>query len=131
MRNTLSRLLSILAVAGLLATAGQAQVAPNDGGPAPAPGIKLTMQDQHVLKENLLKSAATSGAAAEVKLEEGARVPPGVQLQQFPEEIATKIPAIKSHEYFVVNSSIAIVRPQERTIVAVVKATPPEAPQSR
>jgi hypothetical protein len=121
-----------LFLAASLATAVQAQVAPNRGPTQPVPStptVKLTMEDQHVLKENLLKtpkSGATSGAASEsstdqAELERGKQVPASIQLRHFPDEIARKIPQIKSHEYFVADDTIVIVESQKRTIVEVVK----------
>ena len=132
MRHTMPRLFCTLFLAASLATAVQAQVTPNRGPTQPVPStptVKLTMEDQHVLKENLLKapkSGSTSGATSEssngqAELKRGNQVPASVQLRHFPDEIASKIPQIKSHEYFIADHAIVIVESQKRTIVEVVK----------
>ena len=124
MRNTTLRLFCFLAVAAFLATAGHAQVSPDRGPTQPVPStptVKLTMEDQHVLKENLLKGARSDGSAGQAEIERGKKVPPTVRLHRFPDEVASRIPQIKSHEYFVTGQSIVIVEPQQRSIVEVVK----------
>jgi hypothetical protein len=117
------RVLCVLAVTAALASAAHAQSAPNQGVPAATtPSVKLTMEAQHVLKENLLKNAGSEGSAGQAEqLERGKQVPASVQLKRFPDDIASKIPQIKSHEYFIADHSIVIVEPQKRTIVEVVK----------
>jgi hypothetical protein len=121
MRHSTLRLLCSLAVAGLLTTAVHAQPVPNQAVPA-IRTVKLTMEDQHVLKENLLKGAQSEGSAeTSADLERGKKVPASVTLHHFPDDIASKIPQIKSHEYFIANHSIVIVEPQARSIVEIVK----------
>ena len=119
MRNLILRLAFVLVAAVTLLSPLHAQ------SPAPAPSatptIKLTMEDQHVLKENLLKDAASDGSAGGATLERGSKVPASVQLRKFPEEIGSKIAQIKSHEYFIADRSIVIVEPQQRTIAEIVK----------
>ena len=119
----MSRRLFSVATAALLATAAYAQ----SPGPGPTPStpstptVKLTMDDQHVLKENILKSAKSDGSAGQGDLERGKKVPASVQLHRFPDEIGSKIPQIRSHAYFVTDNSIVIVDPQQRMIVEIVK----------
>jgi hypothetical protein len=119
MRNTTSHLLCSLAAAAWLATAAHAQ-APTESEPS-TPTIKLTMDDRHVLKENLLKSAKSEGSAEQTDIERGSRVPASIPLQRFPDDIGSKIPQVRSHVFFVAGQSIVIVEPQQRTIVEVVK----------
>lgn len=124
MQNTISRLLCCFAAVFLLATGVYAQ-SPTQPGPTQpvptTPTVKLTMDDKHVLKENLLKDSQSVGSAGEMEFERGKKVPTSVQLRRFPDQIASKIPSIKSHEYFVADQAIVVVEPQQRTIVEVVK----------
>jgi hypothetical protein len=48
-------------------------------------------------------------------------VPQSVELHDFPQEIAAKVPQIKAHRFFVAGETIVVVRPQERTVVGLVK----------
>lgn len=124
MSNTTSRLFCSLAAAVLLSTAAHAQVAPNKGQTQPVPttpSINLSMDNRHVLKENLLKTTTVKPEAMEVDLEPGKKVPPMVKLHSFPREIARKIPQIKSHEFFISDDAIVVVQTQQRIIVEVVK----------
>jgi hypothetical protein len=108
----------------MLVPAGHAQVAPNRGPMQPVPStpsIKLTMDDQHVLKENLLKNAQSEGSAGQAEIERGKEVPASIQLHRFPDDIAGKIPQIKAHQYFIADNSIVVVETTKRTIVEVIK----------
>jgi hypothetical protein len=106
----------------MLTTAAAAQ-APVPGTPpaASTPGINLTMDDRHVLKEGLLKDTKVKPETAELELEVGRMVPPTVQLHPFPELVASKIPQLKAHRFFIAASALVVVEPTKRTIVEVVK----------
>jgi hypothetical protein len=122
MRTMVSRFLLSLAAAALLATAVYAQVqAPQVPSTPSTPTVNLTMEHKHVLKENLLKAGKVKPEAMQVDLETGKKVPASVQLHAFPDEISSKIPQIKAHEYFIADDAVVIVQAQQRTIVEVVK----------
>jgi hypothetical protein len=123
MRNLMSRIVCSLAVAATLATAAAGQAPPAPGTPpaASTPSINLTMDDRHVLKEGLLKDTKVKPETAELELEVGRIVPPTVQLHPFPELVASKIPQLKAHRFFVAAAAIVVVEPTKRAIVEVVK----------
>lgn len=123
MRNTSMRTVCALAIGAVLATAAAAQSPPAPSTPpvAATPSIKLTMDDRHILKEGLLKDTKVKPETAEVDLEVGRTVPPTVQLHPFPEAVASKIPQLKAHRFFVAAAAIVVVEPTKRAIVEVVK----------
>lgn len=114
MRNVTLRLVLVAAVMVLSPLHAQSPE------PGAAPTIKLTMEDQHILKENLLKDAS-DGSAGGASLERGGKVPASVVLRRFPDEVVSRIAQIRSHEYFIADRSIVIVEPQQRTIADIVK----------
>jgi len=90
--------------------------------PVVAPrGIKLTAEQEHVIKEIVLKDAAVKPVSANVPMGIGDTVPTDVPLQMFPELVTLKVPDVKSHAYFVKNDEVVIVSPQDRKIADVVK----------
>jgi hypothetical protein len=124
MQRIVSCFLLVFAVAAVPAAALQAQVSPNRGPTQQAPATKslqLNMEDQHVLKEILLKETKVQPEGTQVALERGGKVPGEVKLHAFPDVIAKKIPKVKAHAYFIAGDTVVIVDPQQRTIAEVVK----------
>jgi hypothetical protein len=100
----------------------QAQTTPPAQPAAPAsPSLNLTMENQHILKEVLLKDNKIKHEAAQGEPKAGDTVPQSIELHDFPTEIAEKVPQIKSHRFYIAGDMVVIVRPQERKIVGVVK----------
>jgi hypothetical protein len=84
-------------------------------------GLSLTMEDQHVLKEILLKDTKIPHASLQQVPKAGDTVPASVKLQDFPDLIGSKVPKVKAHQFIIVGNSIVIVRPQGRRVADVVK----------
>ena len=97
--------------------------------PAPAPGsspvptrsIKITAEQGYIIKENVVKAPATSGQGDSAKVEIGGKAPSGSSLQEFPELVVEKVPAVKSHKFFVSNGQVVIVEPKDNTIADSIK----------
>jgi hypothetical protein len=120
MRNMLLAVLFALFMPANAMAQGTPTPTSPQGPQTAAPTIRLNMEDQHVLKENLLKAKGNVGSAPN-DLGPGKRLPESVQLRDFPADIASKIPQIKAHKYAIVGDAILIVEPQERKVVEVVK----------
>src|SRR5215469_16106622 len=73
--------------------------------------INLTEENRYIIREIVLKDP-------NVPKEQGARavigdpLPPGVATQPFPAAVAQKIPALRSHRFFVTDQEVVIVDPK-------------------
>lgn len=72
------------------------------------PDVKLTMEQTHVLKEFLLNDASIP-KAGKSDFEVGQKVPADIVPREFPEEVASKVSAVKAHRFFVGGGKIFIV----------------------
>jgi hypothetical protein len=111
-----------IALALLCSPLAYAQTTPPGRPSLPAtPSLNLTMENEHTLKEILLKDSKIKHESDQAELKAGDKVPQSVELHDFPQEIAAKVPQIKAHRFFVAGETIVVVRPQERTVVGLVK----------
>jgi hypothetical protein len=70
--------------------------------------IKLTAEDTHIIKEIVLKEQNFPRTApADYKV--GDEAPAGVSLQSFPQVVAEKISAAKSHKFFLSGDKVVVV----------------------
>ncbi len=83
--------------------------------------INLTEENRYIIREIVLKDP-------NVPKEQGARVsigdapPPGVATQPFPADVAQKIPALRSHRFFVTDQEVVIVDPKSNKVADIVKS---------
>jgi len=77
--------------------------------PEARPTIKLTMDDQHVIKEFTLKAPDVPKASEQADLTVGTTLPAGIPLQPFPDEATKKVPQLKGHQFFVQHDRIFVV----------------------
>jgi hypothetical protein len=122
----MKRLFTIVALgAGLLAGSAIAQSPQTPPGSAPVASrsIKITAEQGYVIKENVLKgtATATSGQSGDSKIEIGDKAPSGAALQDFPDLVVEKVPAVKSHKFLVSNGQVVIVDPKDNTIADIIK----------
>src|SRR5690242_14894201 len=110
----------IVGVAGfaVLGLPAQAQ-APADQPAAVTPSINLTVENRHVIKE-VIKDLHVQSAPDNVALTVGATVPQSV-VHPLPEQVAAKVPQVKSHVFFVKGDKIALVDPKDHKIVEVIE----------
>jgi hypothetical protein len=101
-----------------LGSAVEAQ-APTDQPAAVTRNINLTVENRHVIKE-LVKDLHVQNAPDSVALTVGATVPPSV-VHPLPEQVAVKVPQVKSHVFFVKDDKIALVDPKDNKIVEVIE----------
>jgi hypothetical protein len=82
--------------------------------------INLTAEQRHIIKEIILKEQNVAKADANVPTSVGAVLPAGVVTHSFPEELAEKVPQVKSHVYIVKDNEVIIVNPNDRTVQEVI-----------
>lgn len=121
MRIPSIRLIAIAAMAPLWLSAAYGQTVPGQAPVVATPKLNLTMEDEHTLKEILLKDSKYKHDPAQPALKPGDTVPQSVTLYEFPAMVDQKVPQIKSHRFFIAGDRIVIVRAEERKVVEVVK----------
>jgi hypothetical protein len=112
---------SSAAVAIALVTFGSAvdAQAPTEPPAAATRTINLTVENRHVIKE-VVKDLHVQDAPGNVALTVGATVPQSV-VHPLPEQVAAKVPQVKSHVFFVKDDKIVLVDPKENKIVEVIE----------
>ena len=74
-----------------------------------------------MLKESILKDMQVEQAPAGISTEVGSVVPDTTVLRPLPAIVAEKIPSIRTYRFFVKESTIILVDPQDSTVVEVVE----------
>jgi hypothetical protein len=109
----------------VIGTAAHAQTPP----PAPAPQqelaptsrkLNLTLEQRYTIRE-IIKDKQAPTAPADVQAVVGEPIPEGVTPQPMPSEVASKVPQIKAHRYFVTSQQIVIVDPKDNKVAEVIK----------
>jgi hypothetical protein len=91
---------------------------------APAPRtLNLTAEQEHVIKEIILKDVNVPKAKPDAPETIGDTVPENIDLYPFPPEITEKVSQVKSHKFFVKGDTIILVSPTDRRIADVIKKT--------
>jgi hypothetical protein len=83
--------------------------------------INLTEENRYIIREIVLKdpnAPKEQGARAAI----GDPLPPGVATQPFPADVAQKIPALRSHRFFITGQEVVIVDPKSNKIADIVKS---------
>src|SRR5215210_7055995 len=93
--------------------------APTEQPAAATRSINLTVENRHVIKE-IVKDLHVQSAPGDVTLTVGATVPQSL-VHPLPEQVAAKVPQVKSHVFFVKNDKIVLVDPKENKIVEVIE----------
>lgn len=104
-------------------------VLPNSGrsmaaAPARTERRKVTFSDRDRDREVIRKHAKarpaerhTTGSTARTEIRTGERVPEGVEIEAFPEEVYSESPSLREYRYIHHDSRTYIVEPQERRII--------------
>jgi len=85
---------------------------------APAAKLNLTLEQRHTIRE-LVKDMKVD--AAEVKAEVGDQIPQGITPHPMPNEVAQKVPQVKSHRFILTAEQIVIVDPKDNKVADVIK----------
>ncbi|MBV9627503.1 MAG: DUF1236 domain-containing protein [Xanthobacteraceae bacterium] len=83
--------------------------------------INLTEENRYLIREIVLKDPNVpkeQGPRAAI----GDSLPPGVATQPFPADVAQKIPALRSHRFFVTDQEVVIVDPKSNKVADIVKS---------
>ena len=116
---------TLLIVSALLLAGEPAVVVPGlyaQNAPADTrPSVKLTSEDRHVVKENVLTSPGLKKESADVSISMGATMPANVTAQEFPKLVIEKVPQIKAHRFFVKGDTVVIVDPKDNTIADIIE----------
>jgi hypothetical protein len=75
--------------------------------------IKLTAEDTHTIKEIVLKDSSFPRTAA-ADYQVGDVAPASVSLQTFPQVVAEKISATRSHRFFLSGGKVVVVDTRNR-----------------
>jgi hypothetical protein len=90
-------------------------------GPAPRT-VNLTAEQEFIIREIVLKDLKVPRAGPDAPQTIGDRVPNDIELYPIPPEVATKVPEVKSHTFFVKkDDTIVLVSPSDRLIADVIK----------
>jgi hypothetical protein len=121
LRNEMKIFVSIVAAAVSLTVLGSAieAQAPTEQPAATTRSINLTVENRHVIKE-IVKDLHVQNAPDNVALTVGATVPQSM-VRPLPEQVAVKVPQVKSHVFFVKDDKIVLVDPKENKIVEVIE----------
>lgn len=86
----------------------------------PSPTVKLTAEQDHVIKEIVLKDFNfPKAAAAEYKI--GDAIPGDVALQNFPDIVISKVSPVRAHKFFLSGDKIVVVDPKDNKIADVIE----------
>jgi len=90
---------------------------------APAPRLKLTTEQEYIIREIILKdlNVQNENSAPEAI---GDSVPDDVKLYPLPPEVIQKVPQAQSHQFFVKDDELVLVSSSERRIADVIKKKP-------
>jgi hypothetical protein len=117
----MSKLLPCIAAAAVLwaAPVAFAQTTPQPPAASTA-GIKLTLEQRHVIRE-LIKDLKVESSKIAAAPAVGDELPQGASLQPMPNEIGRKVPQIKSHRFLIVDDRMVIVDPSDNKVAEVVE----------
>jgi hypothetical protein len=82
--------------------------------------INLTLEQRHVIKE-IVKDLKIQPAPAGTDISVGAELPQTIKLETIPNEIAAKVPQIKSHQFLVKDNKVVLVEPKDHKVVEVIE----------
>jgi hypothetical protein len=104
--------LAIALAAGFFVGGAIAQPPPDDKEAIPPRSIQLTAEQDHVIKEILLKDTYIEQVPRSTEIRIGDKVPPNIELQNFPPLVAEKVPQVRTYKFFITENLIAVVSPQ-------------------
>jgi hypothetical protein len=100
----------------------QAQTQKDEPLVSSARTINLTEENRYLIREIVLKDPKVkkeSGPPAAI----GDPAPPGVATEPFPAELSEKVPALRSHRFFVAEGAVVVVDPKTNKVADIVKQT--------
>ena len=104
--------LAIALAAGFFVGGAIAQPPPDDKEAIPPRSIQLTAEQDHVIKEIVLKDTYIEQVPRSTEIRIGDKVPPNIKLQNFPPLVAEKVPQVRTYKFFITENQIVVVSPQ-------------------
>ena len=109
----MKRAVSAIALAvGLFVGGAIAQPPPADEDAIPPRSIQLTAEQDHVIKEIVLKDMYIEQVPRSAEIKIGDKVPLNIELKTFPPLVAEKVPQVKTYKFFITENQIVVVTPQ-------------------
>jgi hypothetical protein len=83
--------------------------------------VQFTDQQREVIRKrsSSLRSIETTGSSASYVVEQ--EIPAAVELQEFPAEIVTEVPVVRTYRYFRQNNDVIVVDPGQRRVIEVIR----------
>ena len=94
---------------GFLVGGAVAQTPPDDKEPIPPRSIQLTAEQDHVIKEIVLKDMHIEPVPRSAEIRIGEKVPTEIELRTFPPLVAEKVPQVKTYKFFITENQIVVV----------------------
>lgn len=96
------------------------QTRPTDPDVVPARSIKLTAEQGHTIKE-LIKDMKPAPASITENdaIKIGGKLPANVQLSDFSDEIKERVPAVRTHKFFMMGERVVIVHPNDNLVADI------------
>jgi Protein of unknown function (DUF1236) len=89
-------------------------------GEVATPRLKLTLEQEHVIKE-FIKDLKLDPPATAARAEIGDAVPQDTTLRPMPDELGRKVPQIKTHRFVYTPDRILIVDPKDNRVADVIE----------
>ena len=89
---------------------------------SPATPETFTEEQRDIIRKraSTLRSTATTGSSpSRIVVEE--EVPATIELQEFPAEIVTEVPTVRSYRYFRQDNDVIVVDPAQRRVIEVIR----------
>ncbi len=83
--------------------------------------VNLTEESRHIIREIVLKGSKVSPEIGTTRPQIGDIVPSSVTTYDFPEEVSSKISALKAYRYFIKDDAVVIVETSDSKVADVVK----------
>jgi len=109
----------VLLAVGLSGAAHVAQSPPDDRRLISRQSIKLTAEQEYVIRENV-KDVRGAEVAQNVAPKVGEKMRPDVELHDIPSLVTEKVPQIKAFKFFITKDQIVLVSPQ-KTVADVIR----------
>jgi hypothetical protein len=104
--------LALIASTGLAAAAGTTATSSDH--------LNLSSNQRHEIWQSLSKQTAKENAPVGFKAMVGETAPGSIKLQPLPVDVSSRVPAVKSYDYAMLQNQVLIVDPSSKRIVDIV-----------
>ena len=109
-----------LAALALIASAGIATAAGTNGSATSSDHLNLSNTQRHEIWQSLGKQTTKENAPVGFKAMVGETAPGSIKLQPLPGDVSSRVPAVKSYDYAMLQNQVLIVDPSSKKIVDIV-----------